>query len=432
MNAASARSSGIDSRDRAVSHAQAACWSAGNALTSGSPIYFLAMLFGAENAQVGLLIALPTLIGFLRLAAPYGTRLFGGNRKRACLALFFVSYLIAVGLPVIAFAGKDGKTSGALVGLVAVLCLHQLVEYLALVLLDSWLGDLVPDAVRGTFLGARQFWHKSLEIPSILASGYFINWWSERFPEGKPLGYAIILGVGVSLLFASTAVLTRLSAPRDREHASAPQVDWRSILSPFRDARFLKLLTYGCWFSTFNGLTASPQSTYPRNVLGLDLGEVNAMRTGMRLGQFALSRPLGMLCDRWGDKPVALVSQGIVAAAPLCFLFATPANWHWIVAAHLLWSWYVGLNVGLLNWLLKLAPPGRSDSYLAAYFGVTGVFFAAASIGGGYALDRLIEHFGNGPMVGNWTIYHFAFLFAWVSRTLGMLFLARVPQVSRS
>lgn len=156
------------------------------------------------------------------------------------------------------------------------------------------------------------------------------------------------------------------------------------------------------------------------------------MRTGMRLGQFALSRPLGMLCDRWGDKSVALVSQGIVAAAPICFLLATPAHWHWIVVAHLLWSWYVGLNVGLMNWLLKLSPPGQNASYLAAYFGVTGVFFAAASIGGGFVLDQLIEHYGNGPIAGNWSIYHFAFLFAWLSRTIGLVFLARVPHTSET
>ena len=38
-----------------------------------------------------------------------------------------------------------------------------------------------------------------------------------------------------------------------------------------------------------------------------------------------------------------------VAAAPLCFHMATPANRYWIAGAFLLWSWYVGLNVGLLD-----------------------------------------------------------------------------------
>jgi len=74
---------------------------------------------------------------------------------------------------------------------------------------------------------------------------------------------------------------------------------------------------------------------------------MNALRTGMRLGQFALSRPAGVLCDRLGHRPVLIASQLCVAAAPLCFLMATPAHRYWIAGAFLLWSWYVGLNVGL-------------------------------------------------------------------------------------
>lgn len=414
-------------REWRLTHLQAALWSAGNALTSGAPIYFLAMLFGAKNTQVGLLIALPTLLGFVRLAAPWCVSFAGGDLKRACIVLFAVSYVVAIGLPAIAGAAPASIFGGPLLWLIVILCLHQTLEYLALVLLASWLGELVPARIRGGFFGARQFWHLSLEIPAILASGYFIAWWSAAYPSAKPVGYALTLGVGVGCLFASVAVLTRLRPPRSAPHRPLRRASLHEILAPFADPRFRRLLCYGCWLSTFNGLTASPQTSYPRDVLGLDLDKVNAMRTGMRLGQFALSRPLGRLCDRIGDRAVGIVSQLFVAAAPLCFLVSTPQRWYWIAGAYLLWAWYVGLNIGLLNWTLKFAPRGNSAPYAAAYFGVTGVCFAAASVSGGYLLDKLIERLGAGTITGGWTIYHFTFLFAWVTRTLGVGLLARVP-----
>ena len=109
-----------------------------------------------------------------------------------------------------------------------------------------------------------------------------------------------------------------------------------------------------------------------------------------------------------------------MAAAPLCFLFATPEHPYWIAGAYALWSWYVGLNVGLPSLMFKLAPRGESSPYVAAHFGVTGTCYAGATIAGGYVLDRLIEHDGVSSLVGSWNIYHCTSLFAWITRTLSV------------
>lgn len=414
---------------RRLAHLQAGFWSAGNALTSGTPIYFLALELGAKNTQVGFLLALPTLLGLVRLATPAVIRRCGGDLRRACLILFSASLLFAFALPFVAWTPASRTYFSPLTLLVLFLCLQQTLEYLALVALFSWLGEIAPARIRGRYLGARQFWQLSVEIPAILLSGYFIDWWGRTHPDAKTMGYAIALFAGVVCLLLAIVVLGRMPRQKQRfEQTQAP--GWRETLAPLRDASFWRLLTYGCWFSIFNGLTAAPQTSYPRQTLGLGVGDINAMRTGMRLGQFALSRPLGILCDRFGNRRVMLVSQLCVAAAPLCFLIATPGSTYWIFVAYLLWSWYVGLNIGLPNWMLRHAPRGESPAYLSAYFGVTGVGYAVAAIVGGYLLDQLIARWGGGPLVGSWNLYHLTFLFAWVTRSLGALLLARVPEAS--
>lgn len=78
--------------------------------------------------------------------------------------------------------------------------------------------------------------------------------------------------------------------------------------------------------------------------------------------------------------------------------------------------------------MLKFAPRGNNSPYVAAYFGVTGTCYAIASVSGGYLLDYVIDRYGTGPLLGECTIYHFVFLFAWVTRTLGVVLLGRVPR----
>lgn len=412
-------------------HAQAALWSAGNALTSGTPIYFLAMELGAKNTEVGFLLALPTLLGLLRLFAPWVIHRAGGDVKRACIGLLLASYSVALAIPFVAYGASAPGFERPLLALMVFLCIHQTLEYLGLVALYTWLGELVPARIRGAYFGARQFWQLSIEIPVILMSGLFIDRWGKAFPHGKLTGYALTIGGGVLCLFASVVVLLRLARPgrsASAELALVRRWSWRQILAPFADRRFRRLLYYGCWFSTFNGLTSSPQQSYPRGILQLGVFDMNLMRTGMRLGQFALSRPLGALCDRIGHRPVLIAAQLFVAAGPLFFLIATPRYPYWIAGAFLLWSWYVGLNFGLPSLMLKLAPRDESSPYVAAYFGVTGVCFAAASILGGYVLDRLIARHGVESLIGSWNVYSLTFLVAWITRTLGVVLLATVNE----
>ena len=41
----------------------------------------------------------------------------------------------------------------------------------------------------------------------------------------------------------------------------------------------------------------------------------------------AVAPALGQLTDAWGNRPVMILSQLVVATGPLCFLLATPAQW---------------------------------------------------------------------------------------------------------
>jgi MFS family permease len=195
------------------------------------------------------------------------------------------------------------------------------------------------------------------------------------------------------------------------------------------DRPFLTLILFGCWFSFSNGLTQAAQNIYPKSVLELSLFAALALPTGMRLGQLAVSPWLGRLADRWGNKRLMAASLPLVALGPLFFCAAVPRQPWWVVGAWVLWIAYAGINVGLPNLMLKLAPRPASASYVAAFHAVTGLMVAGSTIAGGC----LIDHFSGRQLrlfPGGWSldIFQASFLLGAVARLLGMLLLLPIGE----
>ena len=88
-----------------------------------------------------------------------------------------------------------------------------------------------------------------------------------------------------------------------------------------------------------------------------------------------------------GNRPILIVSQLFVALGPLFYLAATPER-PWILGgAYGVWIAYAGLNVCLINLMLKLAPGGDSPSYIACYFALGGLCLAGGTLLGGGLLE---------------------------------------------
>ena len=199
-------------------------------------------------------------------------------------------------------------------------------------------------------------------------------------------------------------------------------IDWKSLAKPFTDSRFLRLLLFGCWFSFSNGLTQTVQYSYPKVILNISLLAMLAVSTGMRLGQLSICPMLGRMTDRIGNVPVMLFCLLVTAQGPLFYFFSTPKQPWWFVGAWILWIAYAGLNIALPNLMLKLAPGQSNTPYIAAYFTVTGLCYAANTILGGWLFDRYgkssFEFLGSTLDYNQWI-----FMIGWAARCLGILFL---------
>lgn len=422
-----------------------AVWAIGNGLVSTTLIIYWAKELHATwiGLGIGLIGAAPQIVGLLRLGAPAMIARLA-DRKRFCIMAFLLSILPLAGIP---FLGKPGllpSPSWSLATLILLWCLHQLLQYLGMVALWSWLADAAPTRIRGRFLGWRQRWMMAGTAVAVVIAGVATTNATDPSPyiretfRAFPIWacYGIIAVLGAAFLLAALVPLEQMPACEGgRRNPGTPHLSGasRNWIAPFRDRRFLWLLAFGCWFSFFNGITQAAQGYYPMQVLGISLFVSLSLQTLMNLGQWGVSPWLGRLADRFGNRPVMFICQLLAAAGLLFFAVATPSHWWWLIGAWTLWIAYAGLNIGLPNLLLKLAPRETNASYIAAFEAVRGMCYAVSAIAGGAILDACKDW--TYPLTETRWLLFFPCLFiiGWLMRSLGALIILWIiePQTQR-
>ena len=415
-------------RARRLAYWNGAIWAIGNGLAGTTLVVYLALDLGAGRIGLGiaLILAARHVVGLLRLGAP---ALIGRlvDRKRFCLGAFLAGTLLLLSLPAAAAPGWLPSPGASLAALVLLWCGYHLLQYVGMVALWSWLADLVRLRIRGRFLGQRERWMVLGEAAGALCCAAFVWGWHYWHPaERQWIAYVVPAVVGCGYFIAALLPLALMPAAAGSRSVRRGAT-LREMLLPLRDTRFLRLLLFGCWFSFSNGLTQSVQFSYPKLLLAA-VAPVALLvaQTGMCIGQLTISPWMGRLADRLGNRPVMLGSLLLVAQGPLFYYFSTPDHRWWFVGAWMVWIAYAGLNVCLPNLMLKLSPGESNTPYIATYFTVTGLCYAANTILGGVLYDRYRNH--TFTFFGDLTLsyYQWVFLLGWMARSLGVLVLLLV------
>ncbi len=408
-----------------------ALWAAGNGLTTGAVVVYLAQELGAKGVGVSMIIAAPSLAGLLRLVTPRLIVALAGV-KRTCLIFSALAYLLlALGLPAV-FCAAGGSRRTTLAVLIALVCVHQLLEYIGTVALWSWLSALVPLRIRGRYFGRRQAWQMAALAPALLASGLFIDHWKEAHratdPERTLVGYGVTTGIGAWLLVGSLVPLALMPGVSTSRRPGGTSTT-TSMFAPLTDAPFRRLLAYRAWFSFFNGVSQAALNIYPRAVLQFGVLPMQLLPFGTRLGQLVASPAVGKASDRVGNRPVLIASQVVVATGPLFYLAATPAARWWIIGAWIAYAAYAGTNICLPNLMLKLAPRVDNTPFIAMAETISGLAYGVSVMAGGVLFDALAAR-GWTIEMGPLALDHFGLLFliGAITRAVGVVWLLRIPE----
>ena len=422
-------------RSIVLAYANGGIWGLGNGLAGTTLFFYLAQSYGAKGFALSWLLAIPALVGVLRLFTPLWMDWIG-SRRRFCFRMFFISAVVLLGLPLMSAPDLLPSGSQSIASLVVCWAGYHLFEHFAVVALWSWFGDLVPRPIRGRFVARRTAWMNAGKVVGIILSATVAFYWQHYCeisdqPDLRWIGLASLALVGALTMMLAILPLLKMVDPPSPSAIGARSVRYRiqQLAVPFNDPDYRRLLCYGAWFSFANGLTDTAVRVYQIAVLQISFAEKRILDSTSRALQISLMPSVGNQADKRGNVGILVVSQGLVAAALLFLLLASAEAKWWVIGTYTLWVAYAGTNVAMPNLMLQLSRPECSAAYTAAWFALSQLMYAVSALLGGLLFDWASENWQT-LSLGKFQLDYFALLIllGWALRSLGMLWAARIRE----
>ena len=400
------------------------------ALTTGAFQVGFARSLGASNVVLGLMAALPAAANLLQLPASLYVEKHGERRKFA------------------AWTAGIGRWFWAIILLIPFLLPPslQLISFLILLALSSsllsasapawtsWMSDMVPPGSRGQYFGRRNMLASLATMLVPLPAGAFLDQAVKYGRFDPKIGFAVLFALAVGAAAVSLTLILRQPEPPMETLTAAPGTSGglRTLLAPITtDANFRRFLIYAG--ATVFGQTVAGQffTAWQVDSIGLKLPYLTVQLLGAVTSAAGLvAIPLfGLLGDKFGWRPVLVLSAVGVIIAPFLWVFTVPhdnalwLNISLIVLLNLFsGAFWSGVGLAQFNLLLGLAPPTGRGSYSAVFAALTGIVGAIAPIAGGAfmaALEPVKITLLGGLVINN---YKLLFMVAGVIR-IGCVFL---------
>jgi MFS family permease len=354
-------------------------------LTLGTITTLFYAEMGLPKTHIGLLNALIFLPGPLALvAAPLAAR---WGFKRTYMWFYsgrkFVVALLAASPWVLDHSGLPGLVAYT----TAVMLVFGILRVIAETAFYPWNHEYVPQRLRGQF-GA---------ISNIISTlgGLGAIAWAGSFLTGQEgfASYQKLILIGSVFGLASVLVKMPIKGGGPNPSIVSQKAHFRHMRQALSDQAFRRFL-WGLGIvalSTHAWYTFLP--LYMKDEVGLDSGTVVALQTWVLLGTLFSSYVWGWASDRFGSRPVLLVSLGAMLVLPpiwLCMPKQDESSLLWAIAAAALWgAGSIGYSIGHERQLyVDMVPAEKKTEYMALYYTWTQMTAVISPLWAGWGLDR--------------------------------------------
>jgi HEAT repeat protein/Na+/melibiose symporter-like transporter len=354
-------------------------------LTLGAFLAGFALWLGANERQIGLIMALPSLGQAAQLFAPRilqkvrSRRRFAGWYYGAGESAWILIILLALTTP--ALISKET----ALWLFVACLATEGILMAVAMPAGISLMSDIIPAHRRGRFIGKRNMLMAAVGIGVSLLGGVLLDY------VGEPKGFALIYVIGY-LCGMGGVLCVAILPEREQAPAEKPLPLLRLWLDAWRNPAFREFLLFmsAMWLSM---MIAGPFfSVYLLEDLKLKYGTIALFAALGQISSMAAMPFWAYLSDKFGHTPVLKLSTAALAVAPFVWIPATSEAYRIIPVAHIyanaVWA---GVMLSQLNLLLTVLPAKNDAAYSGLFYGITGLVAAVAPIIGGFIAQPFSE-----------------------------------------
>ncbi len=356
-------------------------------LTSGIFLVAFGLELGASNTVIGLLAAIPPIAELIQMPAISVVERVR-NRRLICIGASIIARLFWVVIALIPFL--FGPTAAVPV-LILSLVLYGCISAISHCSWNSWMRDLVPQEILGSFFSRRMSLSLIVGIVLSLAASFIIDF-IERNPAYPPgTAYSVIFLGGFVAGLMGIWYMSKIPEPLMTEVPKIPLLD--QVRSTFHDINFSRLIAFlGAWNFAVN-LAAPFFTVYLLVMLDFNISVVIAFAILSQLSSVLSYGMWGRIADRFSNKSVLRVAGPLFMICILGWTFTTMPNRHpltipLLIALHILMGVSTaGVTLASANIGLKLAPHGSATAYLATMNIINSLAAGIAPVIGGMFVD---------------------------------------------
>ncbi|HSW45638.1 MAG TPA: MFS transporter [Phycisphaerae bacterium] len=364
--------------------------------TSAVTVIFLDEHLGASKTQIGLNLTFVTLATLCSLP---GAWLFSRLQRRKATWMVITAVLRACmfGCAIVALlAGHESWRGWLIAGFMFSLFLVQAGTVFTSPGWWTWMADLIPESIWGSFFGRRYRWLLLAQSFLAMAAGRLLD--CAATPEAARAMFfwvfvlASILAVVDPLLFILVPEPVRPRPPTRTLRELA-----RDYAGPLRDRAFRRLLlaagVYGFFFNMpllFLVVFLRGENT-PAGWIGghASLALLSLVTVTFAVGTALAANAWGRLADRIGHR-IVWILESLGYCSHVSFFFINEHNYAWLALGNaivfgLLFS---GQPVAMQNLALSMAPREKREFYTSMFLAVIAAAGAPAPWIAGWLADR--------------------------------------------
>ena len=355
--------------------------------TTGAFLAAYAVLLGASNKVIGLIAAVGPLTQTLQIPAIYLINRAGSRRGVVVASSIFsrMFWFLVAALPFV--VPEPARIPILLISLFFFFGFGAISGCAW----NSWVRDLIPDRVRGTYFGKRLAVATGVGAALSLAAGMAIDHFKQLNPDYEIMAYSAIIAIGGLSGFIGILFLWNTPEPT---LAPVSNVKFRELVKePLRDPNYRALLSFLVVWSFAANFGAPFFAVYMLKRLGMDISWIIGLAVLSQAVNVAFFRVWGSAADRFANKPVLSICGALFIFGYLLWPFTAMPNVYWatiplLIVIHLL-SGVSTAGVLLCTGTIsaKMAPPGRATAYLATNAFACGIAATVAPIVGGILAD---------------------------------------------
>ncbi len=270
----------------------------------------------------------------------------------------------------------------------------------------SWMTDLVPTTIRGSYYGLRNTYLGLTSLVALFVGSQLLTQF--RSNGMAPLGYTICFGVAIASAAFAAWMLLRQYEPK---MMPLPRISARQLIAPLKTKPALRkfIMFYSFWQYSL-GVASALFGVHMVRVLHMSPAEMGYQALLASMTALTASRLWGRALDRVGDRAVLITSGTLVALHVWVWIPSHPGFvWPVWIASVLGGIGWSGFNMAVFSWPQRLC--GQSERQYA--YGLLGFFsgpsFVLGSMTGGLITTFLPQVFFQ---IGSFEVLHYHATFA--------------------